>query len=622
MKSIFKLVLAIFLAFTCLSLPSMKAEEYDIRNIELPTPEAPNHFVYEEAEGEMSGYLTMYQVNDADVMKIATEFYDDSGAFYEKYGLYYFTIGVQYDYSLDDNDDWHYTAEWDQDAYASYFENGYTWIALDNDLVEGFTLFDLYYEEHVNSWLAPALKSYTYQGDGWESDEYDFDTKNHSLYIRCRYYMEWETLMADGAPGERESMFSDWSDTAVFGKGSTQEIPEPRRYEAPVMSDLQIVPSDEYAEHFELRYTQKTPDSVWDTYVYYEMSGEGEFYGLEAQVSIDNGEWQTIDIINSWGDWGLSEGWRYAYNDDLPFTDVSYVKLRVRYSGTHGPSDWTTLQVNAPLRVLNLKAQALDYKTIKLDWDPIENAQNYQIYRLNTKTDKWMKYQIAPTNTYTFEGVKTGLRYRYRVIANVLQEDGTVKPSKSSSTKSATALLEGEPVLTVKKASSTKFKLNWTAVEGATRYLVYRKSTTAGWKKVLTLGGDDFTYTTASMVPDTYTFMIKAGRYDSVERTQTNGSNAASGKAYYDDIELSTSKASSTSIKLSWKAVEGIKSYEVYRSTSKTGTYKKIKTLTTTSYTDKSLTKGKTYFYKIRGYRSVNNPQTYTEYSTVKSCAL
>lgn len=70
-----------------------------------------------------------------------------------------------------------------------------------------------------------------------------------------------------------------------------------------------------------------------------------------------------------------------------------------------------------------------------------------------------------------------------------------------------------------------------------------------------------------------------------------------------------------------WKKVKGAKGYEVYRAISKNGKYRKVKTITRgskLSFTDKKLSRGKTYFYKIRAYRIVNDKKVYGEYSTVK----
>ena len=58
-----------------------------------------------------------------------------------------------------------------------------------------------------------------------------------------------------------------------------------------------------------------------------------------------------------------------------------------------------------------------------------------------------------------------------------------------------------------------------------------------------------------------------------------------------------------TQLKLTWTKVTGAEGYEIYRATSKTGTYKKVTTVgNVAQYTDKGLTTNKTYYYKICAY--------------------
>lgn len=62
--------------------------------------------------------------------------------------------------------------------------------------------------------------------------------------------------------------------------------------------------------------------------------------------------------------------------------------------------------------------------------------------------------------------------------------------------------------------------------------------------------------------------------------------------------------AGMSKISIKWTKCDG-NGYYIYRSKTKNGTYKKIKTITKktiTSYTDKNITKGKTYYYKIKPY--------------------
>lgn len=76
------------------------------------------------------------------------------------------------------------------------------------------------------------------------------------------------------------------------------------------------------------------------------------------------------------------------------------------------------------------------------------------------------------------------------------------------------------------------------------------------------------------------------------------------------------------SIKLTWKKTSDTQGYQIYRATSKNGKYTKIKTISsssTVSYTDKKLTTGKTYYYKIRAYNKTKDKTLYGKYSSVVS---
>ncbi|MBP0982581.1 MAG: leucine-rich repeat protein [Oscillospiraceae bacterium] len=79
-----------------------------------------------------------------------------------------------------------------------------------------------------------------------------------------------------------------------------------------------------------------------------------------------------------------------------------------------------------------------------------------------------------------------------------------------------------------------------------------------------------------------------------------------------------------TSAVISWKGAANVTGYNIYRSTTKTGTYKKVGSTTSTTYTDKGLTKGKTYYYKVASYVNSQGKQVLSSYSSVvsiKACA-
>lgn len=88
---------------------------------------------------------------------------------------------------------------------------------------------------------------------------------------------------------------------------------------------------------------------------------------------------------------------------------------------------------------------------------------------------------------------------------------------------------------------------------------------------------------------------------------------------------LNVTRITSTSVKISWTKGPEASGYEVFRSPSSSGTYTRVATISnaaTISYTNKGLTKGKTYYFKVRAYRAVNGKKIYSSYSTVKSIKL
>jgi len=87
-------------------------------------------------------------------------------------------------------------------------------------------------------------------------------------------------------------------------------------------------------------------------------------------------------------------------------------------------------------------------------------------------------------------------------------------------------------------------------------------------------------------------------------------------------VFFAATKASSTSIKTSWTAVNGVTGYYLFRATSKTGTYSNIKTLTATTYTNTGLTKGKSYYYKVQAYKIVCGTTYRSASTTIASATL
>lgn len=263
-----------------------------------------------------------------------------------------------------------------------------------------------------------------------------------------------------------------------------------------------------------------------------------------------------------------------------------------------------------PKQIMNLVAEAIDYKTVKLSWDVDGYADYYVVERINTSANEWI--EVAQTSDAEYVAtVKTGKAYTYRVKGVKAATDVSGAYSEEVS---VTTQLSGEVELNITNNGTNKFDLTWSAVDGATRYIIYRRSNGGEWKKILTLGKDARSYTTREMSAGTYEYQVKAGRYDSTDRVMSAGSNVVTGTIDEETITLSLEVVSATSVKLTWTKQVNCYSYELYRSSNQ-GNYRLLKKGNVLSYLNESLKEGKNYAYKVRGVKLINNEKVYTPFS-------
>ncbi|MCD8147073.1 MAG: 5'-nucleotidase C-terminal domain-containing protein [Clostridiales bacterium] len=163
-------------------------------------------------------------------------------------------------------------------------------------------------------------------------------------------------------------------------------------------------------------------------------------------------------------------------------------------------------------------------------------------------------------------------------------------------------------------------KLTWNAVDGATSYQVYRKIGSGSWKKVKTTTSTSWTDTAATSNGTKYQYKVYA----------VNGagkSKASATKTIYRLTAKHFTRAknvSSKKISLKWTRNTKATGYQIQYSTSssfsssttKTVTVKGNKKLTTTL---KNLKKGKTYYIRMRPYKTSGSVTSYAGWSKVKT---
>jgi len=264
--------------------------------------------------------------------------------------------------------------------------------------------------------------------------------------------------------------------------------------------------------------------------------------------------------------------------------------------------------------VVTLKVDTASGKP-KVTFEKISGAEKYYIVRSTSKTGTYSKLATITGTSYIDTSAKAGTNYYYKVKA--LHAKDAADSAYSDITNRVCDL--AKPTVSISyNSTSGKPVVKWETVSGAAKYRVYRSTKKdSGYELV-------YTAVTARTYTDT---AAKAGTnyYYKVKAVHTNSSADSAYSAIVNRMcDLAKPVISITRSngdpKVSWETVEGAEKYEIWRATSKTGTYKKVKTaITARSFTDTSATAGKTYYYKVRAIHS--NSAANSAYSAIKSIA-
>jgi len=79
---------------------------------------------------------------------------------------------------------------------------------------------------------------------------------------------------------------------------------------------------------------------------------------------------------------------------------------------------------------------------------------------------------------------------------------------------------------------------------------------------------------------------------------------------------------SKNSAVVKWNSIAGATGYQIYRATFSSGAYSLIATVSNVNFTNYSLIKNKTYYYRVRAYQTNGTSKVYSGYSKVVSIKL
>ena len=323
----------------------------------------------------------------------------------------------------------------------------------------------------------------------------------------------------------------------------------------------------------------------------------------------------------------LKEIWLYKDSYAYNFLNSKYhlnIKLIDKYSTldiegenyptiiSQGKSFKLTGKINSNYKLMSVIVQVLD------EYSNVVSTASKTVY----------------PDSYTYSDIDSGIKfgtlpvghYKYQVIAS--DTSGNKKKLIDKDFEVVKQSVSIGDVTNLKYTSTTSTEtLSWSKVSKASGYEIWMyKSSVGDYTKIKTItSGSTTSYKRSSLTSATmYRYKLRAYRTVNGVKYYGNFTNEfiTGTKPLTPSITLSSTQKGK--IKITWSNIsKKTTGYQIYRATSRYGTYTKIATVEdgniARSYTNSGRTSGKTYYYKVRAYRTLDNgKKVYSSYSTVK----
>ena len=316
--------------------------------------------------------------------------------------------------------------------------------------------------------------------------------------------------------------------------------------------------------------------------------------------SLDKSKWTTVKTVNdlSYVDEGLTYGKTYYYK--VKAANAISSKTSAVVSGK-----------TLPNKVTNLTVKSGGTKNINLTWDKV-SVTGYEVYSsINKKT--WYKVATITKNaTITYNNKSLKANTTVRAYKTVSGKKVFGPYSAVLSTKTAPVA----PTVTLKLKDLTSMNLVIKETKGASSYVIEKSL-------------DGTTYNDYEVTTKAETIVVSEHEIGKTYYYRVRACNSKLNCSGWKVVSLKqTTKApgfklttTSKKVTITLNNAEGADGYQVYRATSKTGKYTLVKTVTSLeemTVIDKT-TKGKTYYYKVRSYKVVDEKPVYSPFSGIKN---
>lgn len=274
-----------------------------------------------------------------------------------------------------------------------------------------------------------------------------------------------------------------------------------------------------------------------------------------------------------------------------------------------------------------ISVRAVSSSKIQINWTMTDGASAYRIYRSTSAEGGFAEKGTisAQTLSYQDSGVQSGITYYYRVVPVDAAGQEVTAQTRTVHTKAP----QKTAISRVEVRSTSSIRITWKKSRGANGYQIFRAAGKTGEYQLLDQlqGSGKLNYTDERVTPGK-NYYYKVRPVTSSGGTQGTGSysSAALGRTIAKAQFRSITSVNSQTIRIGWKKVTGAKSFQIYRSTTKKGGYRKIATVSggTRKYTDKTVKGGRKYYYKLLSVGELNGKKItsgYTEPVSLRALA-
>ena len=259
-----------------------------------------------------------------------------------------------------------------------------------------------------------------------------------------------------------------------------------------------------------------------------------------------------------------------------------------------GASPYSSEASGMPLTVAPaaVRAKTMGSAEIDLTWMPVKGASGYTVYRGTHTGGAYSQIGTASTNGYQDTGLTSSTQYFYVVTAT---NDGGASAQSGEATATTTPAVPSN--VTPSVGGATSVSLTWSAVTGATSYMIW-KSLNSGGPYVRSIGCQSASGTVTGLLPaTTYYFVVSANN--------AGGQGDMSSEVSATTLPLTPTglrakTINSSEIDLTWTLPRGVTTFNIYRGTS-TGVYQLLDSATGATYHDTSVSANTAYFYVVTG---------------------